>query len=176
MFLLKFETKEIERWAGRYRYRRKETAYIEQVLAPRVRRRRYYRKREFLRVCAWKTRRSQPECAKNSPAFVQEITEVALGQGASEEMRIRVLTLLAGVGWPTASVILHFGTDNRYPILDRRVLWSLGFAKPPPYEYDLWRSYVVYCRRLASSCDVSLRTLDKALWQYSKKNQMPGKP
>ena len=37
---------------------------------------------------------------------------------------------LSGVRWPTASVLLHFGHRDRYPILDYRALEALGVPSP----------------------------------------------
>jgi hypothetical protein len=82
-----------------------------------------------------------------------------------------VLQILKGVSWPVASVILHFGKKDLYPILDYRALWSVGIKKPNVYNFELWISYVKYCRKLAKELNISMRTLDKALWQYSKERQ-----
>jgi hypothetical protein len=68
-------------------------------------------------------------------------------------------------------VLLHFGTDNLYPILDYRALWSLGFDRSPAYNVPLWLSYVHFCRTESARLTVSLRVLDRALWQFSKENQ-----
>jgi hypothetical protein len=76
--------------------------------------------------------------------------------------------ILKGVSWPVASVILHFGKKNLYPILDYRALWSLGIKKPNFYNFDLWISYVSYCRKLVKELKIDMRTLDMALWQFSK--------
>jgi hypothetical protein len=67
---------------------------------------------------------------------------------------------------------LHFGHTDQYPILDYRALWSLAVDPPPPYSFSIWWRYVEFCRTLAKKCDVSVRTLDKALWQYSNENQV----
>ncbi len=63
--------------------------------------------------------------SSNPEDFIKDVTHTALIT-PSERLRIEVLTLLNGVSWPTASVLLHFGYDNLYPILDFRALWSLG--------------------------------------------------
>jgi hypothetical protein len=34
-------------------------------------------------------------------------------------------------------------------------------------------AYLTVCRRIASTAGVDLRTLERALWQYSKENQKP---
>ena len=93
----------------------------------------------------------------------------------NERIRIEVLTLLHGVSWPTASVLLHLGHPDPYPILDFRAMWSLSVDVPDDtsgfYTFDLWWAYTQFCRKLANQCGVDMRTLDRALWQYSKMNQ-----
>jgi hypothetical protein len=82
-----------------------------------------------------------------------------------------VLTLLDGVGWPTASVILHFYHSDPYPILDIRALWAVGADLTHKYDFEFWMEYVQFCRTTATQVGVDMRTLDRALWQYSKENQ-----
>ena len=89
-----------------------------------------------------------------------------------ERTKIEILTLLNGVNWPSASVILHFFHNDLYPILDFRALWSLGIEKvPAQYTFVFWWKYVSYCRKLSLKHNIDMRILDKALWQYSKENQ-----
>ena len=121
-------------------------------------------------ACYWKSPRTQTWCASNDAGTVEIITRAAL-TSVDERVPIETLTTLNGVSWPTASVLLHFGHRDQYPILDYRALWSLGVA-PPPYSFSVWRPYVEFCRALAKKCGVSVRTLDKALWQYSSENQV----
>lgn len=78
------------------------------------------------------------------------------------------------MNWPTASVLLHFGARDPYPILDFRALWSLGVKAPTSYDFELWWEYTCCCRKLARKSGVSMRILDRALWQFSKSNQRRG--
>ena len=55
--------------------------------------------------------------------------------------------------------------------MDFRVIWSLGWKQPKYYNFDFWQKYVNELRKLAKKYKVSLRTLDKGLWYYSKENQ-----
>jgi hypothetical protein len=125
---------------------------------------------EFQAMCAWKSPRSKPLCAANSSSLVREVTTVALA-AKSEELRIGTLLLLHGVSWPTASVVLHFCSSEPYPILDFRALWTLQTKQPSAYSFRFWWSYVEACRSIAQRNRVSMRTLDRALWQYSKERQ-----
>jgi hypothetical protein len=51
-------------------------------------------------------------------------------------------------------------------------LFSISVDVPSQYNFDFWWEYVEFCRELADTNNVSMRTLDQALWQYSKENQM----
>jgi hypothetical protein len=167
-FRLRFPGAQIRRWAERLSDPADED--VERTIPARSRRLGYLTRPDFLRLCRWKTPRSGPRVEKNSAEFVAAVTATAFST-PDERLRIEVLTLLDGVHWPTASVILHFGHREPYPILDVRALWSLGIAKPPVYGFPFWREYTRACRRLAERHHCSMRTLDRALWQYSWEHQ-----
>ena len=169
MFCLRFDRKEISKWAGLYPA--EEDRHVEIEIAPQVRSRGHFIRPVFLDLCLCKTPRSKPLVERNPEGFIKEVTRTALST-PDERLRVEVLTLLKGVSWPTASVLLHFGHSAPYPILDFRALWSLGIEKPPTnYDFDFWWEYVQFCRQLASETGMSTRTLDRALWQYSDDNQ-----
>jgi hypothetical protein len=132
-----------------------------------VRARGYYTRTEFIEVCAWKTPRSRPRIAANTRPSIVSRTRRALS--ASEEaLRIGHLLELHGVGVPTASTLLYFAFPSDYPILDVRALESLGVRSRSTYPIGFWLQYLDTCRALARTHGVSIRTLDKALWQHSK--------
>jgi hypothetical protein len=81
---------------------------------------------------------------------------------------METLLELEGVGIPTASTLLHFAEPDRYPILDVRALEALGRKGRTVYPVSFWLDYLGACRRLARQHQVSVRKLDKALWQWSK--------
>jgi hypothetical protein len=58
-----------------------------------------------------------------------------------------------------------------YPTLDYRALWSLGYSRPPHYTMPFWLGYVAYVRELSRRSGHRIRTVDRALWQYSKARQ-----
>ena len=69
---------------------------------------------------------------------------------------------------PTASVLLHLALQT-YPIIDYRAFWSLSIDPPPAsYSFEFWWKYTRTCRSSADEAGVSMRTLDRARWQYSK--------
>jgi hypothetical protein len=105
--------------------------------------------------------------ASNSAGAVRGVTHRAFAAVDPADQVAQLLTL-RGVGLPTASVLLHFAFPESLPILDVRALESLGFRGGSSYTPAFWAEYVASCRGLAARHRVSLRTLDKALWQYSK--------
>ncbi len=131
----------------------------------------YYRRREFLLVCAWKTPRSAPKVALNTEPAVRAATRRALAE-RDEAVRMQALLSLSGVGVPTASTLLYFAFPALYPILDVRALESLGVKPRSQYPISFWLGYLEACRALAAQSGVSIRTLDKALWQWSKERSV----
>lgn len=164
---LRFPLEEIPHWSARYD---DDVAPLEAEVIPFMREERYLTKPLFLKLARWKSPRIIPRCETNAEDFVEEVTRTALAT-QNEQLRIEVLTLLCGVGWPVASVILHFGYENQYPVLDFRALWSLGVEVPEGYTFPFWRAYTEYARHLASKAGVTMREIDRALWQYSKEMQ-----
>jgi len=168
-FTLRFDLSTVDELANRYVEKNSVQSaedFIEQTIAPSARRNGMYSREEFLKLCHWKTPRSQPRCAKNADDFIHEVTRIALS-AKNERVRIEALRLLDGVDWSTASVLLHFGHAEKYPILDFRALESLSINLPSQYSFEFWWRYVEICRSLADKAGVSMRTLDRALWQYS---------
>ncbi len=163
-FALQFPGKEIEALASRF-------GDIDEAdllgAGTAARARGHYTREEFIEVCAWKTARSRPKVAANSAAAVVDATGRALA-ATDEVARISALLELEGVGVPTASTLLYVAFPDDYPILDVRALESLGVKGRSQYPVSFWLGYVSACRQLADRCGVSIRTLDKALWQYSK--------
>jgi hypothetical protein len=166
-FGLRFNGRDVRKWAARYEY---GDDSVLVTIGTKARKRGYLLGGELRAVARWKTPRSAPRIARNGEEFVRDTTRVALSTKC-ERLRIEVLTLLDGVKWPTASVILHFAYPDRYPILDYRALWSLGVDPVPPCTFELWERYVHFTRATARRLKVSMRELDRALWQYSKAMQ-----
>lgn len=170
-FKLMFDKADIRKYASEYSYSRFENEVLESIEI--VRHRGHLTKEELLLVANWKTPRSQPRVTSNNSDFVEEVTKIAFTT-TNERLRIEILTLLTGVGWPTASVLLHFYGKEKYPIIDFRALYSLDCAhiKQQDYNFKFWYDYTTYTRGLSLEAKVDMRTLDRALWQYSKVNQI----
>jgi hypothetical protein len=170
IFKLWMPVSNIRPLAKRYSYSQRGTEVEFKRLTAQVRENGRLTKDQLLTICQWKASRSAGNAERNAPGFVECVTQFAFA-ASDERARIESLTLLDGVGWPTASVILHLFHKDRYPILDYRALWSVGVEVPHPPSFDFWWQYTLFCRKLARKAGVRIRTLDKALWQFSKENQ-----
>ena len=170
---LRFSEFEIHQWANNYEPQG-TTAELESKLIelrPTVQDQGYLDKKLLKDVAYWKSPRIIHHIEKNDNNEVKEITSRAFS-AINEGGRIEPLLLLNGVWWPTASVILHFFHRDPYPILDFRAMWSISLEN---YTYSLpfWQEYTSFCRDIAQRNQVDMRTLDRALWRYSKENQPP---
>jgi hypothetical protein len=169
-FHLQFAPSEIAGLASRFSY---EDDAACRAAGATARTRGHYTRDEFLAVCLWKTARSRSKVAANDAETVEHTTGQAFSS-SEEAVRIEVLTSLRGVGIPTASALLHFAFPDDYPILDVRALASLGRRGRTVYPVSFWLEYLSACRALAREHGVSIRTLDKALWQHSKERGVAG--
>ena len=167
---LRCRVQELPALASRYRYPLQDVEL--RAMATSIGARGSLTKEELRAVARWKAPRSARRMETNSEEYVAEITGCAF-RANTERGRIEMLTLLDGVKWPTASVILHFFHKEPYPILDFRALWTISVEVPNEYSFDFWWEYVKFCRNLAKQAGLDMRTLDKALWQYSKETQAP---
>lgn len=132
----------------------------------------YLDRDHLIKIGKWKSPRAlnQYKNALNSDERVKEITSFALSS-KDEYIKIMCPQLLKGISWGVASVILSFAFPDDYMIIDFRAVWSLGLEEPKQYTFEYWMDYTNQVRKIAKDCNVSLRQLDKALWQYSKENQ-----
>jgi hypothetical protein len=131
----------------------------------------HYLDREgFVTIGLWKSKRPKKRYESNNDLTVREITRFSF-MAKSEEAKVRSLMILHGVSFPVASVILHFAFPNRYPILDFRAIWSLGWEQPKSYNFDFWQKYRNEVKGISKRIGENVRTVDKALWEYSKEYQ-----
>ena len=169
-FRPKFDAEDVETLQSRYdrKYDQKLTNLVEPV-----REQRYLTKDDLRILGEWKSPRIRSRLARNSDEDVRAATQFAL-ESSSIKLAVYVPQALVGVGMPVASTILHWFHRDPFPILDFRALWSLGFDTLPAYSLDFWEDYVASIRDLQESWGFDVRTIDRALWQFSKENQPPG--
>jgi hypothetical protein len=164
-FVLQFPLEAVREYAARFDAAGDDAAL---ALGRAARERGHYTREEFVAACRWKTPRSAPLVARNTRQAVEAATRVALGGEGSAGERMDALRALHGVEWATGSVLLHLAYPDRYPILDVRALHALGVTGRTSYTTAFWEAYVAECERLAAAARVDGRTLDRALWQWSR--------
>jgi len=100
---------------------------------------------EFLEIVLWKSKRPKKHYIENDDQFIQEVSKIAFSSDVSER-------------------------SEKYPIIDFRALWSLYGTNRSEikYNFNFWDKYRIDCVELAKKHQISLRILDKALWQFSK--------
>lgn len=128
----------------------------------------YLNYNELYDLVYWKLKRSR-WINKNSEFFVRKVTGEAFCLD-DDWKKLNKLTDLYGVGQSVASAILHLCDQKKYPILDQHVLRSIEIKEEYVHgpEYPFWQEYVDLCRAEAKRYNVSMRTLNQALWKYSE--------
>lgn len=117
-------------------------------------------------IVRWKSQRALPLVRENDPYDIEDALRT-MCSGATDRAKTAVLTGLRGVLVPMASAILTAVNRQRFTVIDRYVLGSLlGWRAEP--TIGLYADYLDFCRREARALGVSLRTLDRALWQWGK--------
>lgn len=118
-------------------------------------------------IFRWKTGgRGISRLRYNSDVEIRDALRLAVN-AETERAAISVLCGLSGVEIPVASAILTAIDPERYTIIDFRALEALG-VKNTWHTVDSYLAYLNACRGLARQNAVSLRELDRALWQWSK--------
>jgi hypothetical protein len=104
---------------------------------------------------------------KNSDSMIATVTRTALA--APELIKHRVLTILSGVGVPMASALLTIWNPDEFTVIDVRAIstWRAAGHLRSGNDWPPYLEYVDLCRRLAADSAPDLRSLDRALWQWS---------
>jgi hypothetical protein len=112
---------------------------------------------------------------ENSDTQIAEalrLAAVAQSEKAAAEALTRGTTSgLHGVGMPVASAILTTVNPAKYTIIDVYALKSLGVGDRLKHRVDYYLVYLQKCRELARQFNISLRTMDHALWQWGYDNR-----
>jgi hypothetical protein len=128
-----------------------------------------YSIRNLKTIVEWKSARIAGLIEKNAPEDVAKALKFAANPRTSERSAIDTLCRLTGIGIPVASAILTMVYPTKYTVIDFRALEALGIKDGRGEDtIDYYLEYLNACRALARKHNVSLRTLDRALWQWSK--------
>jgi thermostable 8-oxoguanine DNA glycosylase len=124
-------------------------------------------------IIEWKvgvfTKPTLKHLRKNDDEEIQARIEEAVHE-SSIRTKVEALTSLTGIGVPVASAILLFVNPNRFTVIDERawnVLQQTGYLSQDLSDDPTVEEYLLYlgtCWALANEYDVTLRTLDMALW------------
>jgi hypothetical protein len=133
-----------------------------------ARRQGFLSKELFIRVARWKSVRQTQNYESNSFESIRAATAEAF-TAANDASALSALMQLKGVALRTASAILHWMIQDRFPILDVRVVAALGLTESASYEdFGFYSLVATRVRDLARECDIDLRTTDRALWAWDK--------
>ena len=132
---------------------------------------------EFLQICRWKSPRAIRQYGRNRRVTIARTIRAVLST-RSEQRRLAYLTNLKGVSVPMASAILTLINPDRYGILDIRVwrlLYEIKSVRTNPrgqgFSFRNWYHYLRKLRYLAKQLKVSVRTVERTLFEYHKKVQ-----
>ena len=130
----------------------------------------YLLKAELSSMAHWRYHWLSSHINQNPPRLIEKLTGEVFRLD-DDWKKVEKLTWLHGVREPVASVILHLYDPKKYPILDRHALRAIEIDyQTVDYDEPFWQEYVNLCRAAAESYDVSMRKLDRALYQYGKDN------
>jgi hypothetical protein len=162
-FRLRFDPSQIPSLANRYDYESDDGALNA---GAQIRRGRYARK-YLLEIFEWKTGgRGRSRLANNSDQEIADALKLAI-VAKTDRAAVAVLTGLNGIAVPVASAVLTVIDPTRFTIIDFRALEALN-VNEANLTIDFYLDYLEECRRVAQKHNVSLRTLDRAMWQWSK--------
>lgn len=122
-------------------------------------------------IVRWKSSRSIGYFERNDREEVKHLVSDALNATSVSE-KVEILTRLDGVQVRMASAILLFVNPDRFTVLDWRawdVLHENGYLPDEMPDDPTVEDYLLYlgaCWAIANEYDVSLRTLDMALWAF----------
>jgi hypothetical protein len=162
-FVLQFAPSEIDALAERYGYAQDNDALLagKQIASGD------YSRDKLKVIVNWKSRRRAALIDDNNDDHIAVALQFASAPTTPEATAVAVLTALHGVGIPMGSAIMTAINPEKFTILDFRALQSLGIENWPD-TIGFYVHYLEACRELAAKHGKSLRTLDRALWQWSR--------
>jgi hypothetical protein len=156
-------------------------ALLMQRLRP-VKRRRRFRRDEFLAMCYLKSPRAIHSYERNPSAVIARVSR-AVFRTPSEQRRLALLDSLVGVDVPMASAILTLTDPRRYGVIDIRVwrlLYALGAVRTKPrgvgFRFRHWYHYLMKLRYHARQRRWPVRDVERTLFEYAKMIQARAYP
>ena len=131
-----------------------------------------YSLQQLATIFKWKTNgRGKSRLMRNDALDVEDALRLACAARAPRSA-IAVLVGLHGVAVPVASSIMTVIYPDRYTVIDFRALEALG-RRNDDHSISFYVGYLNYCHELANAWNMTLRQLDRALWQWSRERSHP---
>ncbi|MDN5748486.1 MAG: hypothetical protein L0H64_08255 [Pseudonocardia sp.] len=163
----------VARWSGEYPLNQTERHLLD-VIGPGVAERGYFRRDDLIAVGRWKSARSLSRLNANPDGDIEDITRAALA--SPDRLKHRLLHLLHGVRTPMASALLTIWAPARFTVIDFRAIETLQACGELTDPDPLYQPYVAVCRTISDRVGTDLRTLDRALWAWSKQRGGSSEP
>jgi hypothetical protein len=112
---------------------------------------------------------------KNSDEAIANVLRAtidAVDKHRDTERAFRELQSLKGIGLPVASAILTAIFPDRFTVIDIMAFRALGVPEKTQLNVPLYLRYLSFCGQQAQRLGVSLRDMDRALWQWG--HEHPG--
>lgn len=138
-----------------------------------IRARGYTQRQELYEIARWKSRRRATLVNENPDLVVHEVTEVGITlMACAPGYAVNVLTVIKGIGIPTASAVLAVVDPKNFGIIDIRAWRTLSQWCPNRFPRKNFSSfsakdylcYLKAIRELAEVSELSCREVDMALW------------
>jgi hypothetical protein len=142
-----------------------------------IKRRGYFTKDEFIKMCMWKSPRPKNRYLQNTEKQIINISKEVLHTNF-EKRKIELLTSLKGISIPVASSILTLIDNKNYGVIDIRV-WQLLYlyksvkVKPTGTNFNFknWYNYLIKLRYYANLYNVNARDIERTLFKHHKEIQ-----
>lgn len=173
VFQLQFSPSEIKSLSSNYKLDQEEHAAFDagaRILSGD------FNRKNLDPIFRWKVRdRGKSRPLLNTDEELSDALQLAV-LAKTPRAAISVLTGLSGVAVPVASAIMTAIKPEYYTIIDFRALEALGHKprktnNPQYIPVTFYLHYLKFCIELAGACSVTLRDLDRALWQWSKQGR-----
>jgi hypothetical protein len=165
VFQLMFPSDKTEYWARQYPPKWDDDA----LEAGREIREGDYSRSNLEKIVAWKSERRLKLIGDNPGSEISDALRLAAVHAHEPRSAFAVLMGLRGVAVPMASAILTAIDQEKYTLVDWGAVEALGVPDADYYNLNFYlKYYFPECKRLAAEANVSLRTLDRALWAGRK--------
>jgi hypothetical protein len=127
-------------------------------------------------IVRWKSERVVHYLIGNSETIIRQILALVANPETPLRLAIESLTSLRGIDMHVATAVLSVVHPEKYAVLDFRTLVALGHER---HNIDFYQKYTDYLAKLTKQVGIKaqedmpgpapLHTLERALWEYSRK-------